>query len=75
MADETSKPPTIAVETRTEFGGVLVQIKHPEGVECDFTSGQCSCGRLELGIVRDDTGSNDLDGLAEQWVATIRDAQ
>ena len=49
----TIKPATITVPmTDAEGREVGWRVDHPDGVECDFSDGQCTCGRLNIGITR-----------------------
>lgn len=53
----SDRPATITVPmTDADGREVGWRVTHPDGVECDFTDGQCTCGRMDLGIIRaDDT--------------------
>ncbi len=51
----SDRPVTISEPIyNTEGFGVGFRIRHPESVECVFPppTHQCSCGRLEIGVVR-----------------------
>lgn len=41
--------PTVSVAV---FDGAGSRLIHPAGVGCKFIGRQCSCGRMELGVVR-----------------------
>lgn len=57
------RPVTISEPIYNDQGfGVGFRLSHPEGVECGFhpESHQCSCGRLDVGLVpADDDGAVD----------------
>lgn len=48
------RPETILVKKVIELYEVeyeLITVQHPEGVKCAFTDNQCTCGKLDIGVV------------------------
>lgn len=54
LKEEIVRPATVLVRKTFELDGVdyeIMVVQHPEGVECVFEDRQCSCGKLNIGVV------------------------
>ncbi len=51
-SDEPDEQPTVIWEKIESSGWTGIRATHPPGQKCVYIDRQCSCGKMEIGIIR-----------------------